>query len=338
MNANVVRAALRRIGLVVFALRLDAAVRFLNRRSLKIILLHAVEPAESEFTSGLDVNTPPDRLAENLDWLAERYSFISLDDLESGRTSERGMMLTFDDGYRSLLTHALPIFAEREVPATVYLVTEAIGNEHMVWVNEASWLLRNHPGPAGRELAPVAGIGERSSTESFIHTLQDDFDAERVAQAIDRIWESVPDDRSRFLVDASIYLDWDEVRSMTEHGFSFGCHTATHPNMVGLGDDAARHEIMAAKDRIVAELGLCTSFAYPFGFRDERIEAIAIGCGFASIMEVGGTNGDLDLDHCARIAIDEATNAELFAEMEIVVPVIAVLNRATSRLRSLVRR
>ena len=70
--------------------------------------------------------------ARQLRYLAGFGEFISLDDavalLETdGAIDGRYFCVSFDDGLKSCLTGALPILAERSIPATFYVVTAMIG-------------------------------------------------------------------------------------------------------------------------------------------------------------------------------------------------------------------
>jgi peptidoglycan/xylan/chitin deacetylase (PgdA/CDA1 family) len=70
--------------------------------------------------------------ARQLDYYARFGEFVSLSDavalLESGAAIDgRYFCITFDDGFKSCVTGAAPILAERGVPATFYLVTGLMG-------------------------------------------------------------------------------------------------------------------------------------------------------------------------------------------------------------------
>ena len=70
--------------------------------------------------------------ARQVDYLSEFGEFIGLDDalalLDSGSVIDgRYFCLSFDDGFKSCATGALPILAERDIPATFYVVTSMIG-------------------------------------------------------------------------------------------------------------------------------------------------------------------------------------------------------------------
>ena len=79
---------------------------------------------------------PPARFVGQLDCLLEAgYRFIDegtfLDTLEEGRTgSDREILLTFDDGYRELLSTAVPALERRGIPALFFLVSDFVGRDN----------------------------------------------------------------------------------------------------------------------------------------------------------------------------------------------------------------
>src|ERR1051325_308344 len=67
-------------------------------------------------------------LERHLDWLAKRFTLMSLDDvarqLESGRPFERpAAAITFDDGYSDDYHHAYPLLKRKGIPAAFFVVT-----------------------------------------------------------------------------------------------------------------------------------------------------------------------------------------------------------------------
>ena len=67
----------------------------------------------------------------------EGWDIVSLDDvmsrLRDGDPSRRFAVLTFDDGYRDLLTRALPVLEHHDVPFTVFVPTGAPTRELHSW-------------------------------------------------------------------------------------------------------------------------------------------------------------------------------------------------------------
>jgi len=79
---------------------------------------------------------PPDRFVRQMDALLDAgFHFIDetlfLDALEGRRMAmDREILLTFDDGYRGLLDHAIPALEARKIPALIFLVSAFVGKEN----------------------------------------------------------------------------------------------------------------------------------------------------------------------------------------------------------------
>src|SRR5689334_6300019 len=70
-------------------------------------------------------------LERHIDWLAKRYSIVSLDEVGSHLESPRKFSkppaaITFDDGYSDVYYNAIPLLLRKGVPAAVFTVTGLI--------------------------------------------------------------------------------------------------------------------------------------------------------------------------------------------------------------------
>src|SRR5690349_9099692 len=81
-----------------------------------------------------------DGFATQLDWLATHRRPVGLDEavaVAEGRTPSNGAVLvTFDDGHRSVLEHGLPLLAERSIPAVAFVVVGLVGTDEPFWWSE----------------------------------------------------------------------------------------------------------------------------------------------------------------------------------------------------------
>src|SRR6185436_711412 len=71
-------------------------------------------------------------LERHLDWIARRFSFVSLDDIGAHLSANEPFRrpvaaLTFDDGYSDVYHHAYPLLRRKGIPAAVFVVTSLIG-------------------------------------------------------------------------------------------------------------------------------------------------------------------------------------------------------------------
>ena len=81
--------------------------------------------------------TPPDVFREHMAYIRRECCPIGLDQLvdaaASGRIPERAVAVTFDDGYLDALTAASPILGDLGVPATFFVNTDRLDEEHERW-------------------------------------------------------------------------------------------------------------------------------------------------------------------------------------------------------------
>lgn len=117
---------------------------------IPILTYHAVLPvaASADFRG----TVPLARFEQQIRWLRRRgFQALTLDaaaDVLEGRTAppRRPVVLTFDDGYRCVAHHALPVLEAAGFTATLFVVTGAVGTtsdwyqpkggpsfEHMDW-------------------------------------------------------------------------------------------------------------------------------------------------------------------------------------------------------------
>jgi peptidoglycan/xylan/chitin deacetylase (PgdA/CDA1 family) len=178
-------------------------------RALPILTFHSVDDKR-------DVLSFPPRLFE---WgLARLHEAgyrtvpltLAVDRLCTGAAlPERSVVITFDDGYRSVHEHALPALRRFGMCATLFLIA------------------------GSHEGRPAARLGRTM-------------------------------------------LSWSEVRELRDAGVTIGAHTVTHPDLRRLPLAQAAAEMRDSKARIEQALGTAvTSFAYPNGYYDARVQRLA---------------------------------------------------------------
>jgi peptidoglycan/xylan/chitin deacetylase (PgdA/CDA1 family) len=89
---------------------------------LMVFILHTINPARS------DMAVSPARFREQMQALLDAgYRALPVDDmlqvLSGAKSSQPAFALTFDDGYESVFTEALPILESLSIPASVFLTT-----------------------------------------------------------------------------------------------------------------------------------------------------------------------------------------------------------------------
>ncbi len=98
-----------------------------------ILAYHAVHPLRLD-----SISVTPERFDAQLRWLAQRgYRGVSLAEYLRQADAQPGQIgrlvaLTFDDGYVDNLTYALPLLEKYGFSATIFVVAESIGTDHLI--------------------------------------------------------------------------------------------------------------------------------------------------------------------------------------------------------------
>lgn len=310
------------LGVVLWYLGLSRLVRRWRRRSPRVLLYHAIASSESDFLAGLDSNTPPDHFERHLDYLARYHAIVPLAVLESGDWPDYAAAITFDDGYRTVFSEAFPRLRQRGMPAALYLVTSVVDNAALVWVNELSWLCRRSL--AARSAAAMSlGLPSDALPPAIVHAARESYSPPRTAQVLETVREAAGrPDVLRAARDERLYVTWDEARALAAGSVAIGNHTATHPPLGRLTAQEQEAELTQGHAAVTREVGSCTSVAYPFGSHNDMSEGVAARTGHRSIMHVGLRRYPQPMA-IGRIPVRAASDAALFAELEIIAPVKA---------------
>lgn len=89
-----------------------------NNQSNNVLRYHSVG---GEFYDDIS----PDRLRAEIEYFDSEYEIVDLPAVFSSGGTKR-IALTFDDGYRDFYQNVVPILHEYDVPATVFVITEAL--------------------------------------------------------------------------------------------------------------------------------------------------------------------------------------------------------------------
>jgi peptidoglycan/xylan/chitin deacetylase (PgdA/CDA1 family) len=309
------------LGVLIYRAGLAGMVIALNRRAAKVLMYHACEDVESEFTRGLSINTTPSEFADHLDFLKRHYRVLPLARVLEGPTTEPTVVITFDDGFRSVYENAWPRLRERRLSATCYLTTDVIGNRALVWINELNWFFHHHAAVARPIIREFLGVEPTCPHEVVMLRLVDRYNPVSIARLLDQLRSVASVDPETLARQSRLHLDWDEITEMSAAGIAFGNHTGSHPSLNALSPAECHAEISRACEAISSVAGETKTMAYPFGTKNEAARQIAIDFGIQAILEVHGVNHPFDCTRIGRIKVGSHSAAVLFARMEVVEPV-----------------
>ncbi|MFI8086246.1 polysaccharide deacetylase family protein [Kitasatospora sp. NPDC086009] len=188
--------------------------------------------------------------------------------VRSGRPlPPRSVLVTFDDGDRTVLTEALPVLTRLRIPAAAFVVTELIDGDRPFWWSEAAFLASR--GGTARSLAgcPPGAVVRRLKTLP---------DRDR-RTALAELRES-----ARGRAPRQEQLTRHDLLTLHRSGVAIGNHTVGHPCLDQCEDDTLRDEITTAHHALTGWLDgeEPTAFAYPNGNLDQRAEPVLRRLGY----------------------------------------------------------
>ena len=109
-------------------------------------------------------------------------------------------------------------------------------------------------------------------------------------------------DKEHYTAEKTLMLSWEQVREMSDSGFSFGSHTLTHPLLTRIPLKQVQNEIHLSKDIIEQQIGKpVNSFSYPKGNFDSGIKGIVKEAGYSvAVSTIPGHNNVHDDVHVLK--------------------------------------
>jgi peptidoglycan/xylan/chitin deacetylase (PgdA/CDA1 family) len=144
----------------------------LARSRATILLYHGIGACPAAGRPHLCINVSRDVFAAQIAFLVRHRRVVSLAELlarpDGPGAGPPTVALTFDDGYQSMLTEALPVLRHYGVPATVFVPTRWIG-ENNGWMAEHACYPLPLMSESGLCEVESAGISVESHGHSHLH-------------------------------------------------------------------------------------------------------------------------------------------------------------------------
>ncbi len=254
--------------------RLPGLIRQLSASRGVIFTLHRVLPEPPPpFSPNAILQIQPDFL----DYVLERVreldvDIITLDEalerLAAPRAGRRFVVLTFDDGYRDNLVHALPILQRHEAPFTLYVPTGLVDASGEIWWQAIEDIIAAHDAvrlPAGEATLATATLAEKQAAFDTLYWRMRKMPEPRRVELVRSIAGLHGYDLAAQC--RELIMNWDELATMAADPLcTIGAHTVRHYELAKLPEAEARSEMAESVEVIHQQLGLRpTHFSYPLG-------------------------------------------------------------------------
>jgi peptidoglycan/xylan/chitin deacetylase (PgdA/CDA1 family) len=246
-------------------------MRRIRAKSVLIVAHHGVTSDRLHVTNGCQVNAV--EFERQMDHLAGHYRVLPLDEvagrLHAGRSlPPNTACVTFDDGFRNVATTALPILKERQIPATVFIVTAFVDARQPAWPDLVYHWVAESPLQAlrfeGVDFA-LATDADRVRTYRALSTMLKPLQRAERETRLDRLGvllgaPTVPVNHPLAT------MSWAEAEELEATGLvRIGSHTHTHPILSRCSLDEQRRELEVSRNTLLEHGFAADLFAYPNG-------------------------------------------------------------------------
>jgi peptidoglycan/xylan/chitin deacetylase (PgdA/CDA1 family) len=330
--------------------RFGIAKAFGPSYSLRCVVFHDISFGDSPFTRGMGVSITPAHFEAVLEFLTRHYNPVRLQDVladSDGRgLPPRPVLVTFDDGYASVMEWGAPLCNKLGVPAIFFLNAAFLDNHRlapdnlvcfvanvlgMVTINAAVRAVKGANGPKLQCLAevfsdffPAISLAERNT---FLNALADlgGINERQLAE------------------EAKLYLTRYQICRLVSTEFEIGNHTYTHVRCRSLAPENLAEEIDRNKAVLEATSGSkVRSFSVPYGSSEDltsdlvahlKLSGHEVAFLSESLANFRGP-GRFQIDRVSARSDREAT---LFLEIEVLPRLRTTRNRLYQGLASLRR-
>ena len=259
---------------------LSAAPRLWRARSvlpsaLQVVLYHHLTDHPTRLVEGLGVSTPPALFEAHIRRLSRDYEIVDLDQVLTGRLPRRALLITFDDGYRSVADVALPILARLGLPSVFFISAAYVDTGSLPLDNLLCWISAT-VGVARLEAAITGRDGEARTLAELLAIVAALPYRRRLGLA-DELADRFEVDCAKLRTESGLFLDRSDLRRLAESGCEVGNHTRSHLFCRAIVDEAAaREQLLDHRLELERWAGApVRSFGYPYGSRLDATPFVA---------------------------------------------------------------
>lgn len=245
-----------------------------SRSRLRVILYHHVTDTPCRFVDQLGISTSPATFASHLKWLSRRYDFVDLDAVLSGKLPRRPLLITFDDGYRSVLDVAAPMLREHNAPSVFFISEKIIGDGDLPLDNLLCFLANEIGLPKVEAVVTNQPPACQSLPELFELRISQLSYGERM-QLASRLAAMFDLDLATLRAQSKLFLGNDEIPAMAEARIEVGNHTRSHVHCRCLDEAGAQVEIVEHRATLKQLAGRpVRAFSFPYGSGADATPAV----------------------------------------------------------------
>jgi peptidoglycan/xylan/chitin deacetylase (PgdA/CDA1 family) len=308
--------------------------------SLRCVVFHDIAVSESPFTRGMGVSITPSNFEAALKFLTRYYTPVSLQDVLAGADGPglppRPVLLTFDDGYASVMEWAAPLCCKFGVPATFFLNAAFVDNHRLAPDNLVCYVANE----LGMETINAAVRVAKGADSPKLKCLGEVFScffpgislSEREV-FLEALAHGGGINKRQLAEEEGLYLTRKQLCELACLDFEIGNHTYTHVRCRSLTPETFGQEVERNKTELEAVSGRkVRSFSVPYGssadLTRDMVRLLQLSGHRAVFLSESVANPrGADRLHLDRVSTRAGGDDTLFFEIEILPRLRAIRNR-----------
>ena len=279
--------------------------RVRNRRTLTVLMLHRILPAEliDQFGANPEWTMTPEVFEVFLKFLKQNYTPVDAAQVEAWRLQgtplpPNALLVTFDDGWRDNYQYARPVLLRQQVPALIFIVSETIGQRLPFWQELIFSCCRNDQ--QLKKIMHMANSNDNTNVLDLISQLSTNSEMkDRREQIIDYCNRQMQDMPRQLLTE-------NEIRELVDEGFAVGSHGATHSPLGKMDKQHQISELHASKQRLEQITGQPNHYiSYPHGSSSKDTFPLCLKSGYKVVFNSKISLNAEVTDVIARLHISE---------------------------------
>ena len=227
-----------------------------------VLMYHSITEDPQFAANSIGVSQPRASFDAHVRTIAQRFAPVTIEQVaqfakEGRHLPPKSVAVTFDDGFADNYDVALPVLSRYGVPATFYIMVNAVETGIPPWYCRLNFAFRTTKrsewsDPDQRQSYKIESIHEREAVLKTAFALGARKTGNRQEEFVRRIEKSL--EVEPLGSEAGLMLNWEKVRALNAAGHSIGGHTLSHPNLAHVTEEEARTEILGCKKRLEAEI------------------------------------------------------------------------------------
>ena len=284
-----------------------------------ILNYHSICPDNNFSKPNDELVVSVSKFREQLIYLKKNYNLVSLDNLLNFEISNKSSIsITFDDGYKDNLIHALPVLNELNVPATIYVITKFFETDFNIWWYELQDYIWNNS----------ENIKFTYEKKNYDFSIKNNFEKsncfnrlKQMIKKLDKIEQNKflnavtkTNERKQF---KSEFLSKEDLKLLSKNPLiTIGAHTHNHLSLKNLDQEDCTEEIKKSKKILEGLINRkIDHFSYPFGSKNDvskREFVLVENLGFRSAVTTSvGKLSKKKLFNLPRIHINQKVNEKI---------------------------